>query len=218
MPRDFRLLGEIQDETIESAACLNYLSSRGIKDRDVWFYKLGYSTDTRWIGRVLVPSFDDSGELNYFIGRTIYQGSKRYDQPELPKVDVIFNDINIDWTRELVLCEGPFDLIKCRMNATCLLGSELDESYFLFEKIIKNKTPICLLLDDDVLLKKTISIAKLLNSFDIKVRIAMLPANTDPGSLHPNAVQHFVDSAEAYTWLDSFKLKLAARSKVKMSL
>ena len=46
--------------------------------------------------------------------------------------------INIDWSKELALVEGAFDLVKSNENSTCLLGSKLSEKSRLFLQIIKN--------------------------------------------------------------------------------
>ena len=50
--------------------------------------------------------------------------------------------LNIDWNRELSIVEGPLDLLKTNDNATCLLGSALNEDFKLFQKIVDNKTDI----------------------------------------------------------------------------
>ena len=41
----------------------------------------------------------------------------------------------------MTLVEGPFDMVKCDDNATCLLGSHLPVNSLLFQKLIQNKTP-----------------------------------------------------------------------------
>ena len=66
---------------------------------------------------------------------------------------IIFNELNIDWSKELTIVEGPLDLIKTNDNATCLLGSSLTEDMLLFQKIVANKTNIKLALDSDIFSK-----------------------------------------------------------------
>ena len=73
------------------------------------------------------------------------------------KKQIIFNELNIKWDEELTIVEGPFDLTKSNFNTTCLLGSSLNESYELFKKIVKNKTPVLLGLDPDAMTKNASS-------------------------------------------------------------
>jgi len=83
---------------------------------------------------------------------------------------MVFNELFIDWSSELTLVEGPFDLVKCNDNATCLLGSFLARDSLLFQKIIEHKTPVLLALDPDAKIK-TIKIARSLLEYDVPVRM-----------------------------------------------
>ena len=106
----------------------------------------------------------------------------KYINSKVPKKDIIFNDINIDWTRELTLVEGPFDLTKANENSTCLLGCSLKEGQALFRKIVKNNTPVCLALDPDVR-QKAIKIASLLTSYGVAVRMLDVSGFEDVGEM-----------------------------------
>jgi hypothetical protein len=126
---------------------------------------------------------DDDGYLNYYSGRSIdASNGMKYINASVPKVDVVFNDINIDWSRELALVEGPFDLVKCNVNSTCLLGSHLSMDSQLFRKIVVNQTPIVIALDPDAK-KKSHDIAKMLTSYGVLVKIASIPENRDVGDM-----------------------------------
>lgn len=168
-----------QKEYIESVPvfkALSYLRSRGITERDFWFYRLGIApkNDT-YKDRIIFPSYDKTGKPNFFTTRTWIKGVKpKYKNPKVAASSIIFNEINIDWKRPLVLVEGPFDLLKCNDNSTCLLGSQLTTEYKLFQKIVEHNTPIILALDNDAR-KKTLNIAKLLYGYDIDVKIYKVP-------------------------------------------
>ena len=79
-------------------------------------------------------------------------------------------ELDLDWSKEeIVLVEGPFDLIKCSLlNATCLLGSTLRENSELFRKLITYPERIILAMDADAR-KKQDKIASLLMSYDKEV-------------------------------------------------
>ena len=174
--KDFKLLALQKDSTDpDIKATLKYINRRGLSDRDLWYFKLGSTTFGRFRRRVIMPSFDSAGSLNYYVARAIDNSAgRKYINARTPKKNVIFNEININWKRELTLVEGPFDLVKCDENATCILGSSLSEKYALFQEIVKNQTPIILGLDPDVIYKAH-SIAKRLAEYGISVRML------DPG-------------------------------------
>ena len=184
LPDDFSLLVdsfEKRDPNIK--ACLHYLKNRGITERDLWYFKIGYSKHGRFKRKVIIPSFDSFGDLNYFVARSIDSDSRfKYINSNTSKSKIIFNEINIDWKKELTVTEGPFDLISCNPNATCLLGSILSYESILFSKIVHNKTPILLALDSDMN-SKSQKIAKLLDSYDIPVRILEMEEFHDVGSM-----------------------------------
>jgi len=163
--------------------CLSYLRSRGMTHRDLWYFKLGTSLSGRFRRRIIIPSFNVDGDLNYFSARAIDDGiSRKYINSKASKSDIIFNEINIDWKRELTVTEGPFDLFKSNQNSTCILGSSIHEGTYLFKRIVANKTPVLLALDSDMK-AKSIKIAELLISYDCDVRILSLGNFLDVGEM-----------------------------------
>ena len=146
-----------------------------------------------------MPSFDCDGNLNYLTGRAIdSENWLRYVNESLPKQKIIFNEIDLDFTKPMVLVEGPLDLIKCPQNSTCLLGSSLNENSILFYRITKNRTPIILLLDDDAK-SKAMKIAKLLSAYSIDVRLNF-PENGDIGDCTRTEVEQLVRDSVSYTY------------------
>ena len=69
---------------------LDYLKSRGVTQKDVLFWKLGYSTEGRYNGRILGPSFNNDGDWNFFVSRTFCGQRQKYLNPRTSK-DIIFN-------------------------------------------------------------------------------------------------------------------------------
>tara|TARA_B100001094_G_scaffold315861_1_gene356376 strand:+ start:706 stop:1671 length:966 start_codon:yes stop_codon:yes gene_type:complete len=187
LPKNFVLLAESNkriDPDIKAA--IKYSKSREISEKDFWFFKIGTTLTGQLRRRIIIPSFDKDGELNYYVARTVGNVSKmKYINSKVPKKNIIFNEINIDWSEELTLVEGPFDLIKANENATCLLGCTLKEDQVLFNKIVRNGTPICLALDPDVL-DKSYNIARLLTSYGINVRILDCSNYEDVGAMSKN--------------------------------
>ena len=150
-----------------------------------------------------MPSFDDVGDLNYFVARTIDddENKMKYINAKVPKKGVIFNDINLNWNKELTLVEGPFDLTKCDSNSTCLLGSHFSEDYSLFQKIIKNRTDILLAMDADMTMKAQ-EYAKKLSSYGVNVRILALGPYSDVGEMTKQEFLLAKDRAKRWTSKD----------------
>lgn len=213
LPKDFQLLTQAPISDPDVKAAWKYVVSRGLTERDAWYFKFGLSNEPRWKRRVIMPSFDDMGHLNYFTARAIDKDRKpKYDNPEVDKNPVVFNDINLDWTRQVVLVEGPFDLVKCPDNSTAILGSDLDERHEVFNKILLNGTPVALALDGDMWETKTPKIAKKLQEYDIDVVLVDVRPWGDPGSMTKFEIEKAIGEATRPTWEDAFahRLKKAA--------
>lgn len=214
LPLDFRLI-TLATKDPDTRAALNYLERRGLDEKDIWRYKLGISNEKRWYRRIIFPSFSYDGTLNYYTGRGIDHDSfPKYDTPPIDKLPIIFNEIFVDWTKELVLCEGPFDVMKCGDNAVPLLGSSLSEESYLFEQIIINRTPIALALDADMRYSKTPKIAKKLSDYSIKVRV--VDVETDPGDMTRESFAEALQRAEEPRWSSTMLTRLARASRVSL--
>lgn len=216
LPQNFRLLPmAIKDPDVRGA--WKFLEKRGLSEEDVWKNRLGISSEKRWYRRVIFPSFDAEGNLNFFSGRTIDdEGFPKYDTPAVNKMPIIFNELFVDWTKELVLCEGPIDAIKCGDNVVPLLGSSLSEESYLFEKIVINRTPIALALDADMFDTKTPRIAKKLQEYVVPVRIVRV--KTDPGDMSTEEFAMALRNAEEPSWKNVMTSKLKKATKVSLSL
>ena len=212
LPRGFQLLAEYyeNDEApFYIRQALRYLKDRGITYRDLWYFKLGATVlDLSYKNRIIIPSHDSEGELNFFTSRAHRSNIKpKYFNPKFHRENVIFNEINIDWNDELTLVEGPFDLFKVNDNATCLLGKELTKEYALFQKIVLNKTPVLLCLDNDAK-RSNLEIAKLLYDYDINVRIFNLPDEIkDPGELTREKFLELKDDSNIVDFNEIYYLK-----------
>jgi hypothetical protein len=206
LPSDFKLLAAVRGDPYADRL-IEYLSRRGIGIREMWRWKIGYSRTEKWIDRVIVPSFDRNGDLNYFTGRIVTdQQYRKYENCDVKRTEIVFDEMNIDWKKELVLVEGPFDLVKCRMNATCILGSSISEEALLHDKILFNGTPVVLMLDNDMQ-DKMLYLAKRFMSYGLSVKCVFL-GEKDPGQMSPAAVEEAVKNAKFLTEYDLMKLKL----------
>jgi DNA primase len=198
----------LSEDTKESAAAIEYLTSRGITKRDMLIWKLGFAFSDEYNKRVIVPSFDCKGNLNYFVGRT-YDDScwPRYKNPNCSK-DIIFNDLLIDWSKPITLVEGVFDAMKAH-NAIALLGSTLRENSKLFKKIIKYKPKVFVALDKDAY-AKSLKLCKSLTKYDIETNIIIL-GDDDIADMSSEEVENLYNTASV---IDSDNYLLYEISKI----
>lgn len=173
--------------------------------------RLGVSLDNDFIRRLIIPSFNDNGDINFYTARRIDVDSSspiKYKNASVSKKDIIFNELFIDWSIPLTLVEGPLDLLKTNDNATCLLGSSLTYDMKLFRKIVENKTEINLALDKDVYFK-TLKIAKLLSEYDVKVNILDTRVANDVGDMTHSQFEECLSNAKEYKQNDFLLTKIS---------
>lgn len=163
---------------------LRYLQSRGITKEDILKWKIGYCFEGEYRNRIIVPSFDDDGDCSYFIARSYSGDSYKYKNPQASK-NVVFNELFIDWSKDLVLVEGVFDALVAG-NAVPILGSTLRSGSELLRKIVRNDTPVYIALDPDAAAKER-RIIEMLLRYDIELYKIDVSEYEDVGSM-PKAV------------------------------
>lgn len=208
LPADFRLLMEGQKHDPSWRAVLKYALSRGFTKSTLWAFRAGYSNEFGWQRRLIIPSFDYEGNLNYLTGRSIdAENTFRYKNLSAPRNTLVFNEIDVDWNKPLLITEGPLDLVKVKMNKTCLLGSTLNKDSLLFNRLVENKTPVILILDRDAK-HKALRIAQQLQEYSVSVKINFPPGDEDLNDLEPEQIEQIIESAQQYDYTFKLKLKL----------
>ena len=161
LPQEFISLAN-EELPLAITPALNYLDNRGITKKDILHWKIGCCMRGEYNNRIIIPSFDEEGYVNYFIARTFNGAWKKYLNPPASK-DIIFNELYLDFDQDLTIVEGVFDAVIAGPNAIPILGSILRESSKLFQQIVKNDTPIYIGLDIDAENKSKKIIKDLLN-------------------------------------------------------
>ena len=170
----------------------NYLKNRGITDEIIKKYNIGFCDRGSHTGRIVVPSYDGDGELNYYVARSWDTKSKfKYKNPEAEKDKIIFNERLIDWDKDIYLVEGVFDGFFLD-NSIPMLGKHMSE--ILFEKIYtKAKGDIIIALDGDAW-DNAIKLYRELNGGELyeRIKIVHLPMDQDVCDLRGNINEYFV--------------------------
>jgi DNA primase len=200
IPTGFKLLvTELKSRDPDTRDCIRYLKKRGVTEELMWYHKIGRFRGYKWSRRVVFPSFNTEQNIDFYVSRTIDNDAFfKYQNAKADKTKIIFDEIRLDWQKELVIVEGVFDMVKSTPNTVCLLGSNLRENSKLFTKIIENKTPVILALDNDMR-KKTLDIAKRLNGFGITVKILNMIKYDDLGDAPRDFVRQKLKDAPIYS-------------------
>lgn len=165
LPKEFVSLAN-KNLPLSSLQARKYLNSRGITKQDILRWKIGYCKDGEYKDRVIIPSFNQDGRVNYFVARSYGKAWPPYKNPNVSK-DIVFNQLYVDFKNDLVLVEGAFDAINAE-NAVPILGSSLREDSKLFQEIVKWDTTIYVALDPDAE-KKAMKLIKSLLLYGIEV-------------------------------------------------
>jgi len=170
---------------------MNYLKGRGITMDIIEKYQIGFCDKGTHSGRIVIPSFDIDGELNYYIARSwdIHSKSK-YKNPEAQKDIIIFNENLIDWEKDIFLVEGAFDSIFLD-NSIPMLGKHLSQHLFqtLYDKA---KSNIIISLDGDAW-RSAVKLYNELNGGELynRIKIVKLPIDKDVCDLKGNINEYY---------------------------
>jgi DNA primase len=148
LPKEYKEFKEVSPIYPVRKQAKKYLDNRGITDYMIEKYQIGFCDSGDHAGRIIIPSYDKKGELNYYISRSWDTKSRyKYKNPQAEKDKIIFWENHIDWGKDIYLVEGVFDGLFLP-NSIPMLGKHM--STVLFENIYnKSKGDIIICLDAD---------------------------------------------------------------------
>jgi len=192
IPKEFQLLYKASNTSVVANIVKKYLYDRGLNDFDFIKYGIGYCTSGEYGGRVIIPSYTESGQLNFFVARTYDGNYFKYKNPEASK-DVIFFENLINWNVPIILCEGVFDAIAIKRNAIPILGKTISTS--LYKKIITSPlTDVYVALDKDAK-DRALQISEQLLNQGKRVFMVDMP-DKDPSEMGFQAFTELIQNAE----------------------
>ena len=216
--KPFQKLNSLPDEFISLMSpnnsityrhVMRYLRKRNITDIDILRYNIGYCDSGKYMNRIIFPSYNSDGTLNFFSGRD-YTGnsSLRYLNCEFNKNIIGFESM-INFKDELTIVEGPIDSITLRRNCIPLFGKFMSEK--LKVAIVKNTPPtINILLDADAL-DYSMRICDFMSSRGIKTKIIKLIDGKDSSECGFKKTWNIIDSCGILSEGEIFKQKLGLK-------
>ena len=170
----------ISSSAILSRHALHYLNQRGVTQQDIVKYDLHYCEQGDLRNKVVIPSYDKDGFLNYYVGRSFDKNAYIKHKLASSTKDIIGFEMYINWDLPIILCEGAFDAMAIKRNAIPLFGKKISSA--LMKKIItSNCKKIYLALDNDAL-KDTLNHAEKLMGYGKRIYIIEMN-DKDPSEL-----------------------------------
>ena len=167
LPKEYLPLWEYRDSFKYRNALSYVLNDRRISMEQIKEWKIGYTEEGKKKLRIIIPSYNRFGQINYYEARAYWDKLKEtYMKPEYPdKDDIIFGERDINYDLPVYLVEGVFDH-KRIPNSIPMLGKK--PSDLLIMRLLQNNARIVLCLDEDAI-KDCYDIFNLFSSLGLDV-------------------------------------------------
>jgi DNA primase len=195
----------IKKNTPDYRNAMHYLLNRGVTVFDILKYRIGYCESGEYSGKIIIPSYDKDGQLNYFVSRAFYKADKfKHKNPKISK-DIIGFEMFINWSQPIILCEGSFDAIAVKRNAIPLFGKIIQPA--LQKKIIEERVRnIYICLDADAL-KNALAIAEKFMAEGLNVHFVELQSE-DASELGFRQITEIIENTDILTFERIMELKM----------
>lgn len=194
-------------KSMEYGNAVSYLRSRGVTKCDILRYNIGYCEQGEYKKRIVIPSYDRDGNLNFFSARAYYDSPMKYKLPPWSK-DIVGFELFINWNEPVTLVEGQLDAIAIRRNGIPLFGTTISDR--LRESIVEfGVWRVNIVLDNDAL-KSAIRIfdeIEKLRGYDVDVHLIVLKEK-DPSQLGFQKVNEIIERSKPFDFSDIIKLKM----------
>jgi hypothetical protein len=185
-PESYQKLVDVKGSPYGYNFAMRYLKNRNIGMDLIKKYDIGFTNKGDFHSRIIIPSYDTYGDINYFIARSFdFKVKPKYLNPEAEKQEIIFNEWLVNWDATIYLVEGVFDHIVIP-NSIPLLGKFISEK--LFELLLtKASGNIVIVLDSDAY-DDALQLYKMLDFGDLKgrVKICVPDDGYDPSLIYQN--------------------------------
>ena len=207
LPEEFVPLSIIpKGINLEYRHAMAYLKKRSISEHDIKKYNMGYCSKGRFRNRIIVPSYDKQGNLNYFVARSFEkEATLKYDAPSCSKNEIIGFENLINWKIPVILCEGSFDAIAIKRNAIPLFGKTIPKA--LMMKLVESEVKTVYIALDNDALKEALTYTEQLLNMGKEVYLLELEGK-DPSDLGFENMTKILHKAKQLTFIDLLTKKI----------
>ena len=180
LPEEFDLLYSTNPDSMLRKHAMQFCKSRNITVQDIARFSIGYCTKGAYANRLVIPSYNENGFLNYFVARDFFKNSKmKYKNPPVSKDVIVFENL-VTFKKPIVLVEGVMDAIAVRRNAVPMLGKFPSKT--LMNKLVKYKPQTYIALDSDAS-RDALDLCNMLLDYGINVTNITFNNDEDPSSV-----------------------------------
>lgn len=210
IPKEFISVLDESDNSLEKRQAVSYLKSRGINECDILKYNIGYCKTGKYKNKIIVPSYNSRGIINYFIARSFEKNAfKKIDAPSCNKTEIIGLENTINWSVPVILCEGVFDAISIKRNAIPLFGKTIPKSVMM--KLVQSQVKTVYLALDNDAIRESLDYAQQLLDLGKEVYLIEL-GGKDPSELGFEKITQLLHNSKPLSFSDLLfkKLQLVA--------
>ena len=183
---------------------LKYLKSRGVSSDDMIKYSIGYCEDGLYSNRIIIPSYDGEGKLNFFVGRDVFDSKLKYRNSPTPK-NIVGFELFVNWEEPILLVEGALDAISAKINSIPLFGKTIMNN--LKRKILEKKVKTLYVALDNDAFKDSMKIVEELMNEGIKVHMIKM-TEKDPNDIGYEKFTDIKNLTEQTSFKELIKYKL----------
>ena len=163
LPDGYRPLGKKRNTPLYNLAWDYLVNKRKVSPSFIDKYQIGYTENGNRRMRIIIPSKNAFGKINYYEARSFIEGPNviPYIKPpseEVAKSDIIFNEYFINWNLPIFLVEGVFDMFRLP-NSIPVLGKEISD--LLTDQLLKHNCKVIICFDPDAIEKTAETYIKL---------------------------------------------------------
>mgnify|MGYP001456193716 FL=1 len=206
LPSEFISLSTVNNSDITAKHALAYLKRRNISKYDIIKYNIGYCKSGLYANMIIIPTYNDDGQLNYFTARSFEKEPYvKYRNPSVSR-NIIPNEHLINWNVPVILCEGLFDAIAIKRNAIPLLGKNIQNN--LMKKLVTSLVnKIYIALDRDAI-KQALKFCEMLMAEGKEVYLVDLQ-DKDPSEMGFSNFTKLIQKTQPLTYSNLMEKKLA---------
>lgn len=208
LPGEYKFILNCQ-ECSEKKVALSWLEKLGISKEVIIQNKIGICLSGEYKDRIIFPSFDRKGKINFFETRSLYNSFLKYKHcQDVQHKTIVYNELYFERGPYVVLTESVKTYLKHfgRINFVPIFGTSMNDTYKIFAEILLNDIERVYILPDADAYSKSFEIANLFINHGIDCKVAKIKGQAD--ELSTNETILALKNAKNYDWERNMQEKI----------
>lgn len=211
LPDEYRFLLDNRHGMVARHA-YQWTKALNISDEVIFQNRIGFCSDGKYKNRIIFPSFDENGKVNYFVTRHLYNDNEfKWLNCQASMKENIFNELFINWSKPIILVESVkaylkhFDSIE---NIVCCNGTKISRKHKLFEKIVLNDIPEVYVAFDAQADSEAMDAMNEFYEYGIKTYFVKFEEEIQPDEISTEKFISHIEQAEEFQKVDVLKNRI----------